>query len=94
MPETINPLRYPGAKRSLVSYIDTLLEANHLQGCTFYEPYAGSAAVGLELLQHGHIFCYMRFGNVYLGTLMPYAIGLSRQLSPLKHGISKVNFGI
>ena len=55
MPETINPLRYPGAKRSLVNYIDALLDANHLQGCTFFEPYAGSAAVGLELLQRGHI---------------------------------------
>lgn len=55
MPETINPLRYPGAKRSLVDYIAELLEANHLQECTFYEPYAGSAAVGLELLQHGQI---------------------------------------
>lgn len=55
MPETINPLRYPGAKRSLVNYIDALLDANHLYGCTFFEPYAGSAVVGLELLQHGHI---------------------------------------
>ena len=55
MPETINPLRYPGAKRLLVNYIDALLEANHLYGCTFFEPYAGSAVVGLELLQQGHI---------------------------------------
>ena len=55
MPETINPLRYPGAKRSLVNYVDALLDANHLQNCTFFEPYAGSAAVGLELLQRGHI---------------------------------------
>ena len=55
MPETINPLRYPGAKRSLVGYIDALLAANNLLGCTFYEPYAGSAAVGLELLQQGRI---------------------------------------
>lgn len=55
MPETINPLRYPGAKRSLVGYIDALLDANNLLGCTFFEPYAGSAVVGLELLQMGHI---------------------------------------
>lgn len=51
MPESINPLRYPGAKRSLANYIDNLIQANNLQGCRFYEPYAGSAAVGLELLQ-------------------------------------------
>ena len=55
MPGTINPLRYPGAKRSLVGYIDALLGTNNLLGCTFYEPYAGSAAVGIELLQMGHI---------------------------------------
>lgn len=51
MSESINPLRYPGAKRSLANYIDNLIQANNLQGCRFYEPYAGSAAVGLELLQ-------------------------------------------
>lgn len=51
MPESINPLRYPGAKRSLVNYVDNLIQANNLQGCRFYEPYAGSAAVGLELLE-------------------------------------------
>lgn len=50
MPTTINPLRYPGAKRSLSGYINDLLCANNLQGCVFYEPYAGSAAVGLDLL--------------------------------------------
>jgi len=55
MPETINPLRYPGAKRTLVNYIDDLLRVNHLQGCCFFEPYAGSAAVGLELLRRGSI---------------------------------------
>ncbi len=51
MPKTTNPLRYPGAKRLLVPYIQNLLECNNLEGCTFYEPYAGSAAVGLELLK-------------------------------------------
>lgn len=55
MPSTTNPLRYPGAKRSLVNYIDQLLSVNHLYGCVFYEPYAGSAAVGLELLQRNRI---------------------------------------
>ncbi|GED53190.1 DNA adenine methylase [Brevibacillus borstelensis] len=55
MPTTINPLRYPGAKRQLVPYISRLLESNNLLGSTFYEPYAGSAVVGLELLQKGLI---------------------------------------
>lgn len=55
MPDTINPLRYPGAKRTLVNYVDNLLHANNLNGCCFFEPYAGSAAVGLELLQRESI---------------------------------------
>lgn len=50
MPATINPLRYPGAKRRLIPYITQLLISNNLQGCVFYEPYAGSAVVGLDLL--------------------------------------------
>ncbi|WP_213486830.1 DNA adenine methylase [Thermobacillus xylanilyticus] len=55
MPATINPLRYPGAKRQLIPYIEKLLSVNNLTGSTFYEPYAGSAVVGLELLQKGII---------------------------------------
>lgn len=55
MPELINPFRYPGAKRSLTDYVADLLQANNLCGCRFYEPYAGSAAVGLELLQRNII---------------------------------------
>lgn len=51
MPNMINPLRYPGAKRQLLPYIGNLLKCNQLEGCTFYEPYAGSAVVGLELLK-------------------------------------------
>ena len=51
MPITTNPLRYPGAKRALITYIKNLLLVNNLDGCCFVEPYAGSAAVGIELLQ-------------------------------------------
>lgn len=46
-----NPLRYPGAKSKPVPYIQKLIEAEALVGCTLYEPYAGSAAVSLNLLE-------------------------------------------
>lgn len=52
---TKNPLRYPGAKSKLVPYIQTLLENEHLQNCTFYEAYAGSAAVSFGLLENNVI---------------------------------------
>ena len=47
-----NPLRYPGAKSKLVPYIQKLIEVEGLKGCTFYEPYAGSAAVSFTLLEN------------------------------------------
>lgn len=50
MPIT-NPLRYPGAKSKLVPYIKKLIEVQDLYGCTLYEPYAGSAAVSITLLE-------------------------------------------
>lgn len=50
-----NPLRYPGAKSKLVPYIKKLIEVENLTNCTFYEPYAGSAAVSFALLESGTI---------------------------------------
>lgn len=50
-----NPLRYPGAKSKLYSYIRDLLINQNMQNCTFYEPYAGSAAVSLNLLDNNLI---------------------------------------
>lgn len=50
-----NPLRYPGAKSKLYNYINALLEAEDKIGCTFYEPFAGSAAISLLLLEHNTI---------------------------------------
>ena len=43
-----NPLRY---KSKLVPYIRNLIETECLTNCTLYEPYAGSAAVSLALLE-------------------------------------------
>lgn len=50
-----NPLRYPGAKSKLIPYIQKLLEIQNLIGCTFYEAYAGSAAVSFGLLENSII---------------------------------------
>lgn len=48
-----NPLRYPGGKSFLTGYVEKVLKVNDLQGCRLYEPYAGSAAVGLQMLSRG-----------------------------------------
>lgn len=53
--EPLSPLRYPGGKALLASYISCVIEENFLTGCTFYEPYAGGASVSLDLLRLGFI---------------------------------------
>jgi Site-specific DNA methylase len=50
-----NPLRYPGAKSKLYDYIKKLLETQNLVGCTFYEPFAGSASLSLMLIENNLI---------------------------------------
>lgn len=47
-----NPLRYPGAKSKLYEYVKKLLEVENLIGCTFYEPFAGSATLSWMLLDN------------------------------------------
>jgi DNA adenine methylase len=51
----MSPLRYPGGKALLESYISGVIEENYYTGCAFYEPYAGGASVSLELLRLGFI---------------------------------------
>ena len=49
------PLRYPGGKGKLVPFIKNLLEANGLLDGEYVEPYAGGAAVAMELLLHKYV---------------------------------------
>lgn len=49
----ISPLRYPGSKRRLASYIAKMLRMNSLHPELFVEPFAGGASVALQLLKSG-----------------------------------------
>ncbi|MDO8288964.1 MAG: DNA adenine methylase [Parvibaculum sp.] len=49
------PLRYPGGKGKLATFVKDLLEVNDLVDGEYVEPYAGGAAVALELLFHGYV---------------------------------------
>ena len=49
MPQTYTPLRYPGGKTKLYSYVKTIIDANNLHG-TYIEPFAGGAGLALKLL--------------------------------------------
>ncbi len=45
-----SPLRYPGGKRKLSSYIEEIVCTNDIQGGTYIEPFAGGANIALYLL--------------------------------------------
>jgi DNA adenine methylase len=47
------PLRYPGGKARFAPFITDIFQANGLTGGHYFEPYAGGAAVALELLFDG-----------------------------------------
>jgi DNA adenine methylase len=49
------PLRYPGGKGKLADYIKCLMKANRLLDGDYVEPYAGGAAIALELLFHEYV---------------------------------------
>lgn len=44
------PLRYPGGKGKLAAYVKLIMEQNELVDGAYIEPYAGGAAVAMELL--------------------------------------------
>lgn len=48
-----SPLRYPGGKGKLARFVAAIVKANRLQDGLYVEPYAGGAAVALELLLTG-----------------------------------------
>ncbi len=44
------PLRYPGGKQRLASFVAEVLECNDALGWNYVEPYAGGAGIAMELL--------------------------------------------
>ena len=58
-----SPLRYPGGKGKLAEYVKAVIKVNGLQDGCYVEPYAGGAAVALELLLLDHV------SSVYINDL-------------------------
>ena len=46
-----SPLRYPGGKASLAGFLAKTIELNDLDGCRYFEPFAGGAGAALRLLR-------------------------------------------
>jgi DNA adenine methylase len=49
------PLRYPGGKAKVALYVKRLMKDNRLLDGEYVEPYAGGAAIALELLFHEYV---------------------------------------
>lgn len=49
------PLRYPGGKGKLANFVKQLMERNELLDGEYVEPYAGGAAIALELLLQEYV---------------------------------------
>lgn len=48
-----SPLRYPGGKSKISTFLEDILLLNDLEGCTLYELYAGGAGASLNVLFSG-----------------------------------------
>lgn len=48
-----SPLRYPGGKAKLAPFMGLMMERLGHQGGTYIEPFAGGAAIAIELLEKG-----------------------------------------
>jgi len=54
MPVNNSPLRYPGGKSQLASFVIELMRANDLFGAVYVEPFAGGAGIAWKLLFDGY----------------------------------------
>lgn len=58
-----SPLRYPGGKNRIFSFVSSLIKRNNLEGCAYVEPFAGGAGLALHLLVEGIV------SEIYLNDL-------------------------
>lgn len=49
------PLRYPGGKAKLASFVKAIIDQNDLTDGHYVEPFAGGAGIALELLFHEYV---------------------------------------
>ncbi|GAB2028159.1 DNA adenine methylase [Lactovum odontotermitis] len=49
-----SPLRYPGGKSKLTTYVEHLLDINDING-TYIEPFAGGAGIAINLILSGRV---------------------------------------
>ncbi|MCI5163836.1 MAG: DNA adenine methylase [Candidatus Electrothrix sp. AX5] len=65
MAHTNSPLRYPGGKSALSSYLAEVIKLNGVEGGTYIEPYVGGGGAALNLLFKGVV------GNIVINDYDP-----------------------
>ena len=50
-----SPLRYPGGKANLATYLRHIIQSMNIEGCSYFELYAGGAGAALDLLFTGAV---------------------------------------
>src|SRR5687767_14882815 len=50
-----SPLRYPGGKNCIFSFVSKIFYENGLIGSSYAEPYAGGSGLALRLLCEGYV---------------------------------------
>ncbi len=52
MPTTLSPLRYPGGKTQLYSFVKHTIAINHINNAIYSEPFCGGSGIAVSLLLH------------------------------------------
>lgn len=53
--DNYSPLRYPGGKANLATYLRHIIQSMNIEGCSYFELYAGGAGAALDLLFTGTV---------------------------------------
>ncbi len=64
------PLRYPGGKGKLAPFVKRVIATNQLMDGEYVEPFAGGAAVALELLFHEYV-TRIHINDLSLPSIIP-----------------------
>ncbi len=72
-----SPLRYPGGKAKLFTFLAALIETNGLFGFEYCEPYSGGAGLALKLLETGFVD-RIRINDIDLGIFAFWTSVLQR----------------
>jgi DNA adenine methylase len=83
------PLRYPGGKAKLAAFVKNLMKENRLLDGDYVEPYAGGAAIALELLfqeyvERIHINDVSRPVHAFWKSVLDHTEALSRLVRDTK----------